>query len=218
MYQQKDQAAMKKKLQFDQLYKSIKSFISKGIWESDIKDRALPVRLFVGILRFFIFIIEEATKDKLALRATALSYKTLLAIIPLIAVMFSIFKAFGGLSKVQSKLEGWLIQNLAPGISDVATGYIHRFTENIHSGTLAAVGVLVLIFVVISLLGTIERSFNDIYGVKKQRAFFWKFAVYWCVVTVGPIMMASVFAAASMQSATVEKFLANIPWLSDAVF
>ena len=135
----------------------------------------------------------------LSLRARGLTYTTLLSLVPLLAVTFSVLKAFG----IQNQLEPVLAQTLEPLGPKGAeiTSRIIEFVNNLRVGVLGVVGVAVLFYTVISLIDRIEDSFNHIWRVRRSRSLARKFSDYFSVVLVGPVLVFTAFAlTASAQS------------------
>src|SRR3989338_564488 len=191
------------------LYKII-NFFEDTIWDLNRKDR-FWVDLLFDICRFFYLLIHGLTTKRIIIHATALAYTTLLSIVPFIAVSMALFKAFGGFSVIQSKIEPMILDNSAIGTGESVQKYILEFTQNLHAGALGIVGVIFLILTVIGLLLTIEGAFNDIWGVKKSRSLFQRFTSYWTMITIGPLLVAaSIGLTASFETYPFSKFLVTI--------
>jgi len=122
--------------------------------------------------------------DLIAMRAHALTFRTLLSVIPLLAVAFSLFKAFGGLEASQRILQQKLLENLAPGTAAPVQDYTGTFVTRVSAGAIGGVGVVVLFLTVVSLLTYIEKSFNALWNVEKVRPFFHRFVIYWTLVNM----------------------------------
>ncbi len=122
--------------------------------------------------------------DKGFLRASALTYSTLLSLVPLLALMFAVLKGFG----VQRRLEPLLLQHLAVGNQEVVRQII-EYVDNTKIGALGAVGLVALLFTAVSVLGNIEASFNDIWQVHRGRNVLRKVADYIAMLVVGPILL-----------------------------
>ncbi len=151
------------------------------------------------ILHFLTLAIGRFREDLVSLRAMALTYTTLLSLVPFLAVTFSVLKAFG----VQSQLEPFLnrtLEPLGPQGAEV-TQRILGFVGNVRAGVLGAVGVAVLFYTVISLLSKVEDSLNHIWRARHSRSLGRKFSDYLSVVLVGPVLVFTAFAlTASAQS------------------
>ncbi|HFC53817.1 MAG TPA: ribonuclease BN, partial [Gammaproteobacteria bacterium] len=114
-------------------------------------------------------LVRDLARGQLSLRAASLSYTTLLSLVPLLAVSFSVLQAFG----VYNQLEPLLLQFLEPlGPKGAEIGErIVSFVSNMRVGVLGSVGLAMLFYTVISLVNKIERSFNHIWRVKENRTF-----------------------------------------------
>jgi membrane protein len=159
--------------------------------------------------------VEKFQDDLLSLRATSLTYTTLLSLVPFLAVAFSVLKAFG----VQNQLEPALAGMLAP-LGPEAIEITHRvigFVDNQQVGVLGAVGVAGLFYTVLSLIGKIEDALNNIWRVRRPRSWGRQFSDYLSVVLVGPVLVFTALAlTASAQSHwLVQRFLEFKPlgWL-----
>lgn len=145
------------------------------------------------------------------LRAAALTYHTLLAIVPLLAVAFALFKAFGGLKKMEEPLRRVILDNLAVGKADEVGRWLETFIANINAGAIAGVGVLILFYSAVNMLTNIEASFNRIWGVQRGRPFFLRFAIYWCLLTLAPPLIGfSVSLSAQLQNSTAATFVLGL--------
>jgi len=137
--------------------------------------------------------VTEFNEGALSLRALGLVYTTLLSLVPLLAVTFSVLKAFGAHYRLEPLL-AQALEPLGPKGSEV-TQRIVEFVGNLKVGVLGAVGLAGLFYTVMSLLGKIEDAFNHIWRARTVRTFARKFADYLSLVLVGPIL---VFAALAL--------------------
>jgi membrane protein len=144
----------------------------------------------------------------------SLTYTTLLSLIPFLAVMFSVLKAFG----VQNAIEPLLAQMLQPlgPNSDQITSRVISFVENIRVGILGGVGLATLFYTVLSLVATIEDALNQIWRLPRSRSWGQRFTTYLSVVLVGPVLVFTAFAlTASAQSYWLVERLTQIDWVRD---
>ncbi len=125
----------------------------------------------------------------ITLQAMSLVYTTLLSIVPLLAVSFSVLKGFG----VHNQVEPLLLNLLQPlGEQGVEiTQRIIGFVENTKAGVLGSLGLALLFYTVVSLIQKIERSFNYTWRVTEQRPFAQRFSDYLSVVLLGPLLIFS---------------------------
>jgi len=175
----------------DQL-RRVKRFLFRDLWEVDISDLPRAKALLVRQVQVANLVVRDFIADRCLLRASALTYATLLSIVPLLALMFAVLKGFG----VQNSLQPLLLEKFAAGSGEVI-GEIVNYIDNTNVGRLGMLGLAMLIFTVLTLLSNIEKSFNAIWGVDETRGLLRRFADYFSVVTVGPLL---VIAAISMTS------------------
>src|SRR5438046_8216434 len=151
--------------------------------------------------------------DVLNLQAMGLTYSTLLSLVPFLAVMFSVLKAFG----VQNGLEPFLAQLLQPlgnEASQVTTS-IMKFVENIQVGILGAAGMAMLFYTVVTLVAKIEDALNRIWRLPRSRTWGQRITAYLSVVLVGPVMVFTALTLiASAQSYWLVERLVRIGFVS----
>ncbi len=119
--------------------------------------------------------------------AAALAYATLLALVPLAAVVFSALSMFPVFEEWALMLEQFVYQNFVPAAGDVIQEHLQRFTE--HTGKLTAIGSVFLVVGAVLLLFTIEETFNEIWHVKEGRRMSQRVLSYWAVLTLGPLLI-----------------------------
>ncbi len=158
----------------------------------DIEERELsPVpRFLVRQIQVARVVYRDFLDDGCLLRASALTYTTLLSIVPLLALMFSLLKGLG----VQNTLEPLILHKIAAGSERIVSEII-GYINHTNVGSLGALGLVTLVLTVLALLSNIENSFNTIWGVQETRPLFRRFADYSSVLIFGPIFL---FAAISM--------------------
>lgn len=146
--------------------------------------------------------------DLLSLRAMSLTYATLLSFVPFLAVTFSLLKAFGIQNQIEPVLAQWLEPLGEQGVE--ITRRVIGFVDNLKVGVLGAVGLAALFYTVISLIGRIEDSLNQIWRVRTPRRIGQRFSDYLSVVLVGPVLVFSAFAltASAQSSWVVQRVLA----------
>ena len=165
--------------------------VNRWIWQAEpTRDVA---RVGQRLVRAILSVLSSASRGDLQLNAMSLSYTTLLSMVPLLAVAFSVLKAFGS----SAIIEPFLLSVMAPlgEAADELTERILAFVNNIRVGVLGAVGVALLFYTVIALMQKIERVFNRIWHVHQMRTLSSRFANYLSVLMVGPVL---VIAASSL--------------------
>lgn len=126
-------------------------------------------------------------QNKLNQAAGYLTYSTMLALVPLIMVVFSIFSAFPVFNEVTGELKEFLFTSFAPTVSDVVGSYLDQFVAN--SKQMSAVGIVSLIVVALMLINSIDTTLNSIWANTNKRSVVFSFAIYWLILTFGPLLI-----------------------------
>ncbi len=151
--------------------------------------------------------------DVLSLQAMSLTYSTLLSLVPFLAVMFSVLKAF----EVQNALEPFLAQMLQPLGADASevTKKIIDFVDNLRLGILGAAGLAMLFYTVVTLVAKVEDALNRIWRLPRSRTWGQRITAYLSVVLVGPVMVFTALTlTASAQSYWLVERLVQIGFVS----
>jgi membrane protein len=169
----------------------IQQFLTQDLWAIDPSPLSLPSRIGIHALRLAIAVAMEFRHRLLDARAAGLVYATLLSLVPFLAVMFSVLKAFG----VHQQIEPVLAQALEPlgSKGQEITATIIGFVDNLKIGVLGVVGVAGLFYTTYSLIDKIEEAFNAIWLVREGRPWGRKFADYLSAVLVGPLLVVTAF-------------------------
>ena len=143
------------------------------------------------------YALQRAGEKRLPQIAASLTYTTVLAIVPLLAVVLSLFTAFPLFAEFKVALENFLTTSLMPpSVSDTVMTYLNQFAEK--ASGLTAVGTVFLIVVSVMLIMTIDGVLNDIWSVEHRRPLRQRMLVYWAIISLGPIL-----AGASLWTTTV---------------
>jgi membrane protein len=181
------------------------------LWGEDLATASVLRRRFVLTLRMVYAVGRDLGEGQLTLRAMSLVYTTLLSLVPLLALAFSVLKGFG----VQNQVRPALLALLEPlgekgvQIADQVIGFVN----NIKVGVLGALGLGLLIYTVITLLQKIEHSLNFVWRVKGARPLSQRFTQYLSVLMTGPLLIFSAVGvtAAFFGSSTVRDLIAIEP-------
>lgn len=157
------------------------------VWETNLENLPTWTWPLINGLRIGQLIIRDLIEGQLTLRSMSLVYTTLLAIVPLLALSFSVLKGFG----VHNQLEPIMLNLFAP-LGERGAEITHRiigFVDNIKVGVLGSLGLGLLIYSAISLLQKIERAFNYTWRVSENRPFAQRFSDYLSVIVIGPVLV-----------------------------
>ena len=175
------------------------SRLERFIWGTPQPPHAPWQAAGLRLVRTVLILARDLAFGQLTLRAMSLVYTTLLSIVPLLALSFSVLKAFG----VHNQIQPLLVNLLAPlgeQGAEVAS-QIGEFIERMNVGVLGALGLALLLYTSISLMQKIEESLNYIWHVPQHRPLGERFSRYLSVLLVGPIL---VFAALGVTGALLK--------------
>lgn len=153
------------------------------------------VAAIVGCWRFIVYVLERFRHDGCQPRAAALTFTSLLAFVPLLAVSFAIFAAFPAYRRLKDELQSAIFDNLVPQVGSVVQEHFDQFTQ--QTGGLTAIGVLFLVFTSILMLTTISNTFNHIWRVRQARSLVARLVVFWAVITLTPLLFGASLSISS---------------------
>lgn len=165
----------------------IQLFFQVTLWQ-ELPDKSnLVMRWLSNTLRVSYIMVRELATGELNLRAMSLVFTTLLSLVPLIAVAFSVLKAFGVHNQIEPALLGMLEPLGSRG--EEITASIIGFVQNVKVGVLGSLGVAMLFYTIIALVQKVENAFNFVWRVKRARTLARRFTDYLSVVMIGPLLI-----------------------------
>ncbi|HEY1038736.1 MAG TPA: YihY/virulence factor BrkB family protein, partial [Bacteroidia bacterium] len=186
-------------------------FLNHKLWRLRVEKLDKKQGFLIKQLRIFTLAIKGFNEDKCLLKASALTYYLLFSIVPIIALAFAIAKGFG----FEKKLEENLLQDLSEQkevLTQVFT-YANEMLSNAKGGIIAGVGVVLLLWSVMKLLGNIEDSFNEIWEIKKSRSFVRKFTDYLSIILIAPIFIIVSGSITVILKSQVDSAMHDYSWL-----
>ena len=196
----------------------IKFFLLEEIWRIR-KDEINPKRFWViRFLRVFSLAIRRFIIDQCQIKASAITFFSMLSVVPMAAMAFGIAKGFGFRATLEEELQKRLMghEEVVKWIQDFALEYL----DNTKGGMIAGISLVVVLFAVMRLMNGIEESFNDIWDVKKSRSFIRKFSDYVSMMMVAIVLLATsgglvVFVANSLRDIQVVSFASGfLVWVA----
>ncbi len=188
-------------------------FLEHDLWEMDAADRKWWRRFLLNQGQILTLVVRGFFADGCMLRASALTFTTLLSLVPLLALMFSVLKGLG----VQNELEPLLLENLAVG-GGAAVTKIVEYINNTNVARLGTFGLIFLVIAVLTLLSNIEKSFNSVWGVEETRPLLRRFTDYFSVVTIGPVfVVVAISMTSTMKSQQLVQTLLEQQYVGEAL-
>lgn len=179
------------------------------LWREDLRETGRTERGFILSVRMLVVVLRQLLGGQLNLRAMSLVYTTLLSTVPLLAVSFSVLKGFGVHNQLEPILAN-VLEPLGPRGVEISTNVI-GFVENIKVGVLGSLGLVFLLYTVVSLTQKIESSFNYVWQVDRLRGLAQRFSNYLSVILIGPVLMfAAVGLTATISSHSIVQNLMDM--------
>ncbi|MBE1300558.1 MAG: virulence factor BrkB family protein [Alteromonadaceae bacterium] len=139
--------------------------------------------------------IKHFNEDRLAVTAGHLAYVTLLSLVPFIVVFFAILQAFPAFDSAKSKLEDFVFNNFVPAAGDTVQQYVGEFVG--RASEMGAISIMALVVVALLLISNVDKTLNQIWRTAIQRRPIFTFAIYWMVLTLGPLLVGTSLAMTS---------------------
>ncbi|OIO69838.1 MAG: hypothetical protein AUJ57_08805 [Zetaproteobacteria bacterium CG1_02_53_45] len=189
--------------------------------EMDVADVAsLPAlyRHATHLLRFAYRVVERFIADKCIQRASALAYASLLAIVPIVALGFSVFTSFQAFDAMAGNITDSLLNYLLPTSQKAVQDYLGTIADK--TTAMSVFGVIGLLFTATALLNTIEEAFNDIWRITRARAWLSKFITFWATLTLAPILIGASISITSHFTAmpVIKEVAEGASYISEAPF
>ncbi|MEM6640619.1 MAG: YhjD/YihY/BrkB family envelope integrity protein [Pseudomonadota bacterium] len=186
---------------FDQL----QHIVDRALWSSRAEESVL-IGLLRRLARYPYAIVRDAVEGQLTMRAMSLVYTTLLSVVPLIALSFSVLKAFDVHHMAEPVISSFL-QPLGSDQASELTGKVTEFVDNVRGLALGGPSLLLLLYTVISMVQKVEESLNYVWQVERSRSFARRFSEYLSVLLIAPILMlmATATVGAVSSNSLVEK-------------
>lgn len=190
-------------------------FITYDIWRITENEVSGLKEIYINAIRTIILAIRGFQSENLQTRASALTYNTMLAIVPLLAVLLGIAKGFGFQNTVREELLDYF-----PGHQlelDKAFEFVDSYLAQAQGGVIIGIGLILLLYTVISLISSIEDTFNDIWQINKSRPWFRKISDYLALFVILPVLMTSSSGIAIFVSTLQNSFLQHYVFLTPIV-
>ena len=162
-------------------------FLKRDIWKVPL-DEMSPIRaFFLRQLQILLIALRGLNDDNIYLRASALTFFTLLSLVPIVAMAFGIATGFGLEEYLVAQLEQAFVGRVE--VLEFILEFAESLLETTQGGIMAGVGLGILFFTIMKVMSHIEESFNEIWQIKKERSFSRKFADYFSIMLIAPFFI-----------------------------
>ncbi|ATX80111.1 tRNA-processing RNAse BN [Mariprofundus aestuarium] len=189
--------------------------------EMDVADIASLPSLYrhaTHLFRFAYRVVMRFIDDRCIQRASALAYASLLAIVPMVALGFSVFTSFQAFDAMAGSVSDSLLSYLLPTSQKAVQDYLGTVADK--TTAISVFGVIGLLFTATALLNTIEEAFNDIWRITRARAWLSKFITFWATLTLAPILIGASITITSYFTAlpVIKEVAEGASYISEAPF
>jgi membrane protein len=162
-----------------------------------------------NLMSFIIYAARRFLADGMMLSAGALTFSTLLALVPLMVIAFAILSGFATFDPARARMESLFFEIFVPEVGAGVGNYLSEFSSN--AANLTALGIVALAVTAVMLLWTIEATLNQIWRIEKPRSMRTRVLIYWTVLTLGPLLLGASFVLTSSTFNTLSQ------WARDGV-
>ena len=190
-------------------------FVTYDIWRITENEVSGLKEIYINTIKTVILAIRGFNSENLQTKASALTYSTLLAIVPLLAVLLGIAKGFGFQEAVQQELFDYFPRQ-EQELSE-AFKFVERYLAQAQGGVIIGVGLILLFYTVINLISSIEDTFNDIWQIQKSRPWHRKISDYLALFLILPVLMTASSGLSIFMSTLQNSFLSNYVFFTPLV-
>ncbi len=191
--------------------RNLVQFFREDVWRIRARELTRFKSFLIKVLRVLLLSFRGISEDRCTLRASALTYYSMLLLVPVLAMLFGVAKGFG----FESALERQLMANLE-GQQEVLRwiiSFARRLLEDTRGGVIAGTGLVVLFWSAIKVLSHIENAFDDVWGVQESRSLFRKITDYLSVILIAPVLFILSSTATVLIAARIKVIVEKISLL-----
>ncbi len=168
-------------------FKRVYDFFTVGVWKIKKDDVSPLVFLLVKVLKILLLAVKAFTTRRITRAASALTYSSMLAMVPMVAVVFAIARGFG----FNMYIELWFRDLLSsqPQVADIVVGFVNSYLVHVKSGVILGFGLVVMLWTVLMLIDNVETTFNDIWGVENSKGLLRNLVDYTAFFFLLPIVV-----------------------------
>lgn len=189
------------------LVKRIVRFVTYDIWRITGDEVSGLKELYIDAIKTVILAVKGFINDNLQTKASALTYSTMLSIVPMLAVLIGIAKGFGFQNAVRTQLMNYFPGHETQFIQ--AFKFVENYLAQAQGGVFLGVGLIVLLYTVVNLLSSIEDTLNGIWQIKKSRTWYRKITDYLSLILILPVLLTAASGISLFISTIQNSFMGN---------
>ncbi|MDL2290473.1 YihY/virulence factor BrkB family protein [Paludibacteraceae bacterium OttesenSCG-928-F17] len=163
------------------------NFVVHDIWRITGEELTRTRRILYDFVKTLILAIRGFISENLGVRSSALTYSIIFAIVPVIALFISISRGFGVDNMIEQLLTDSYVGKM--GMTEMIMDFVQRYLETTKGGVFIGIGIIILLWSVVSFFRQVENAFNDIWQVKKSRSIIRQFTTYFAIILLIPVLL-----------------------------
>lgn len=185
----------------------LRRFISEDIWEMEMEELSRAKARFIKYVKVLIITVKTFSQQKVAPRAIALSYLSMMAVVPFLALVFGITGGFG----LSETLKEFMAANITSSESvDAVMQFAQNIVKTAESGWIGFFSALLFVWIIFRLMINIESAFNVVWKVDEKRNFMRRFAFYVAILIIAPFIVFVMFAGGFVYSSALDYMGLNL--------
>lgn len=188
------------------IFRRLHRFFSEGIWDIELSSLSAAPRMGINSIRVLHLVYNGFRKNECPLHASALTYSSLMAIVPTMALALAVLRGLGAGEWAEQRIlasTGAMPPQFQQFVENVLT-----YVSNTNFATLGGIGLALLLWMVVQVIGQVEMSFNRVWGVQTSRPMLRKFSDYLSILMVVPVLMiAATTINTTLTSATITDWI-----------
>ena len=182
----------------------LKNFFSEEIWQLEMEELSRAKARFVKYIKVLIITIKTYSQQKIGPQAVALSFFSVMAVVPFMAIVFAVT---GGLG-LADRLKEMVYANFSEGIAQQAIETVMNFAQNIittaQSGWIGLLNALLFLWIIYRLMTGVENAFNNVWVVHKSRSIVRRVSNYLIILLLSPFVVLVLFSGSFIYSNLLE--------------
>jgi membrane protein len=189
-------------------FKGVLAFLKTGIWRIRRGDVSPVIWFLIRVLRIILLTFRGFIENKCQLRASSLTFYSLLSIVPVMAMAFGVAKGFGFQRTLEKEIGKVLSAHSE--IAGQIMSFANSLLENTRGGLVAGIGFAFLVWTVLKVLSNIEQSFNEIWGVQEPRTWVRKVSDYLSLMFLLPVLFIVSSAATVIVAGQIQAVMGKV--------
>lgn len=184
----------------------IKRFVKEDIWAMEMEELSRAKSRIIRYVKVLIITVKTYSQQRIGARATALSYLSMMAVVPFLAIVFGVT---GGLG-LDEMLKEFMYANLDSQSINTVMGYANNIIDTAQSGWMGFFSALFFIWIIFRLMMNVEASFNNVWKVKQNRSIVRRFSFYIAILLLAPFVIFMMFGGSFMYANAIEYMGLNV--------